>query len=414
MAGKKGMKNGRMRGDEFLVYESVKNWLQSAKEGAMGRGKSGLTKEAKMGRLKALANYVEFSNLNPDELLGEAKEDIKNAMNRLTDFFNWLQGKGEARPKKMTWNSACTIQARIRGFYTHNDVTFPKRFKTPRRMVSAVSKRDTKTAIFDYDEDKDEIVYKNGMLQHFVSNLNFRDQTIALCLLSTGADAADLLRLNAGFVKDSMGKISTGRRLLWHDNRSKDGIEFKVYLSAEATQFLKRYVEQERGHAEDKDPLFVKEDGKKLNAHALAMNFRVAAVKMGLNVAKEESNPFRPKRFRHLFRTACSNARVDPGFTMAFMGHSSNISASYLEKSDGMFLKEYVKLEPYVTVFGMEKNGVTELAEEMRALSEKVEERDFKIKRLEDQVSELTASISLLKKLPPDIRKKFIDKEPIK
>ena len=73
------------------------------------------------------------------------------------------------------------------------------------------------------------------------------------------------------------------------------------------------------------------------------MQFRIATEKMGFT-KKGQSSPFRPKRFRHLFRTACSNANVDSGYIMAFMGHASNVSASYLEKSNGMFLKEYVKI----------------------------------------------------------------------
>ena len=51
------------------------------------------------------------------------------------------------------------------------------------------------------------------------------------------------------------------------------------------------------------------EVGGAMNAHQLAINLRRAAEKMGYT---EETNPFRPKRFRHLFRTACGMAHIRP------------------------------------------------------------------------------------------------------
>jgi integrase len=385
------VKNGQTtKGEKLSQYESVKNWFESLEASAVAKGKP-LSRRSRLVRLRNLAEYVQLNGLNPDQLMQGARADKKDAMTRLTNFFNWLQGaniEGKQRKTHVSWNAATTAQAYLRGFYTHNDISFPKRFKSPARKVSEVTKRDVKTEIYSYDEETDEIVYKNGCLQHFLSNLNFRDQTIALCLLSTGADAADLLALNVGFVKDDKGKISGAKRFLWKGNRLKDGIEFKVYMSAEASAFLKRYCEQERANEPDKAPLFVEKDGSGMNAHALAINFRTAASKF-LKVESNESNPFRPKRFRHLFRSAAGNAHMDVGFTHAMMGHASDVSGSYLEKGDGNFLREYVKLEPYVTVFGAEKNGLTELTEEMRELGEKVQKTEAELVVKKDQISSI-------------------------
>jgi integrase len=382
MAGRKKIQDGLHKGEDLLSFSSAKNWFQSLEESAVSRGKN-LTSAAKRVRFGKLYEYTMKGTINPDSLLEEAKTDINAAMKRLTDYFNQVQ-----KEKGVDWNSACTSLSFLRGFYTHNGITFPKRFKIPKRRVSAVSKRDSKTEIYSYNEETDEIIFHNGTLQHFISNLNFRDQVIALSLLSTGADTADLLKLNVGFVKDGKGEISKVKRFLWHDNREKDGIEFKVYFSEEATQFLKRFVEQERAEAKDSEPLFVKEDGQRLPAHALAMNFRLAAQKMGFTV-DEESNPFRPKRFRHLFRTACGNAHIDAGFTMAMMGHASDISGSYLEKSDGLFLKEYVRAEPFVTVFGVSKNGLTDLTEEVQRLADWKTEAEHQITEKTEKINNL-------------------------
>ncbi len=354
-----------MKGDELLKFESVQNWINSLNRSATSRGKAGLTKGAKRVRLGRLWEYTDDGKLSPDDFLEEAREDINKASQRLNKYFQDKQNKG------MSWNSACSNISFLRGFYTHNDVFFPKSYGMPKRRVSKVSRRDTKTEIYDYDENNGEVVFKNGLIQQFVQNLNFRDQTIAICLLSTGVDTADLLKLKVDFVKDGKGNISNVKRFLWHDNREKNGTEFKVYFSEEATEFLKRYVEQERSNAENNSPLFAKDDGGRLESHGVGMNFRVSAKKMGFTKDRQAS-PFRPKRFRHLFRTACGIAEVDSGYIMAMMGHSSNISASYLEKSNGLFLREYIKVEPYLTVFGVNKHKVTEMTEEIVELKSEV------------------------------------------
>jgi hypothetical protein len=281
--------------------------------------------------------------------------------------------------------------------------------KVPKRHISTVKKTDAKTEIYGYNEESDETIFRNGLLQHFFDNLSFRDQAIGLSIFSSGADAADILNLKIGFVKDARGNLSTAKRFSLHDNRLKDGIAFKTFFSAEATEYLRRYVSQERSDAKNDEYLFVKEPRSKtsdaslpvkeedlqISVHALTMNFRTAAEKMGY-IVSEETNPFRPKRFRSLFRTACGIANVDAGFTMAFMGHSSDMSASYLEKSDGLFLKEYIKVEPYLTVYGVDKSqiiavneNVDELKQELGAIKEQLIGKDAEIKELKERTAKL-------------------------
>lgn len=423
---------GEMAREDLERFQAVKSWLKSA--GANSR-KGGLTPRAREIRLETMADFLTFvrsgpdKHMGPDDLLQEAKGDLEATKERLSDYFNWLKGGRvggyKAREVKISHNSALTKLGFMRGFFSHNGVGFGK-WKMPRRLVSEVSKADEQTPIYDYEEEAERNVFRNEVLQHFVANLSFRDQTIALGLLSTGADAADFLKLDVGFVRGQAKE----RRLFWHGNREKDLEEFKVFFSEEATRFIKQYVEQERKGAKDEDPLFVDSGGDGLNQHALAMNFKLAAERMGFK--NDERNPFRPKRFRHLFRTACGMAGIDPGFINAFMGHSTDVSGSYLEKPRGFFVKEYVKVEPFVTVFG--KTGETErLAEKTRALEEGVakiledklkleqkleglmkKQRKLVDERVEKRVKELEPQLkvsilsSIAGSLPPELRKKFI------
>jgi hypothetical protein len=260
--------------------------------------------------------------------------------------------------------------------------------RVPKRHISTVKKTDGKIEIYGYNEESDETIFRNGLLQHFFDNLNFRDQTIGLSIFSSGADAADILNLKIGFVKDARGNLSTAKRFFLHDNRLKDGIAFKTFFSAEATEYIRRYVQQERSNAKNDEYLFVKEDGKQIPVHALTMNFRTAAEKMGY-IVNEETNPFRPKRFRSLFRTACGIANVDAGFVQAFMGHASDMSATYLEKSDGLFLKEYIKVEPYVTVYGVDKSQII-------TVNENVDELKQELETLKEELSDLRTVVTPL------------------
>lgn len=388
--GKRG-KAGNVLGLELLNFRSVKKWIESLEQSAVSKGKL-FTEEARSIRLGRMMEYTNDGEISPDFLLDEAKQNVDATGKRLQDYLT-MKLKDGAK-----WNSAVTNFCFIRGFYSHNDIVFPKRMKIPKRHVSSVKKTDSKTEIYGYDEVTSETIFHNGTLKHFFDNLSFRDQTIGLSLLSTGADAAEILNLKIGFVKDAKSDLSTVKRFRLHDNRLKDGIEFKTFFSVEATEYLRRYIQQERSNAKNDEYLFVKEDGTQMPTHALSMNFRKAAEKMGYAV-NDESNPFRPKRFRSLFRTACSIANVDEGFVMAMMGHASNISGTYLEKSDGLFLKEYLKVEPYVTVYGVDKSQITLMSENYDELKQKYEATEKELESNRAKIIELYEKTERVKEL---------------
>ena len=390
----------QLKGDELLKYESVQNWVNSLDSSASRRGKDGLSKNGKGIRLGRMWEFTNEGKLNPDELLKEAKEDIKKTGKRLDAYF-------EARKKVTSHNTALTALSFLRGFYSHNEVSFPRSITLPKKFEAEVATRDEDTSFYDFDEETDEFIFKNGNMQHFIQNLNFRDQTIALCLLSSGADARDLLNLKVGFVKDKQtGQICKKKRFFWHGNRAKTCEPFRTFFSEEATEFLKRYVEQERADASNDEPLFVQPkreytrknpttkemesitEDTKLDNYALSVNFREAAKKMGYT-KKGEASPFRPKRFRHLFRTACVIAEIDGGYVKAMMGHASDVSTGYLEKNPAIFKKVYLKVEPFLTVFGANRNLVNKMSQEVNVLKNDFTKYSQRTLSLEDEVKDL-------------------------
>ena len=394
-----------MKSEELLKYESVENWIKSKDQMAKDKGKKGLSKDAKAMALGRMWEYTNEGKLNPDKLLKEAQENIDETGNRLRYYF-------ALKKSKTSHNTAVTSISYIRSFYSHNGIDFPRSICTPKREVSKVSNRDENTSFYKYNSKTDEIEFKNGNLQQFIQNLNFRDQTIALCLLSSGADAKDLLNLNVDFVKDGRSKVKDDKRFFWHSNRAKTGIPFKTFLSEEATEFLKRYVEQERADASDNEPLFPKTNGKCLDVRILSQNFRESAKKMGY-AKKDKASPFRPKRFRHLFRTACAIAHIDPGYTKAFMGPTSDVSASYLEQDSSIFEKMYVRIEPFLTVFRTgefeAKENTKQISQLKGALANETQERQ----RLEGEVGSLKFEVKDLKEQLKEATEKVYSFEPI-
>jgi len=388
----------QLKGDQLLEYTSVATWINSLDETALNRNKDKLTKNAKAVRLGRMLEYTDNGKLNPDELLQEAKDNIDDAGRRLKAYF-------DKKKEETSHNNALTAVWFLRGFYSHNDLVFPRKWALPKRQVSKVSKRDAEASFYQYNEKTDMIEFKNGNLQHFMQNLNFRDQTIALCLLSSGADATDVLKLKVGFIRTADGELNGRKRLFWFGNRAKTGQPFKTFFSEEATEFLKRYVKQEHRKSSDDELLFSKTNEKPYTARLLSINFRNAARRLHVT-KKGQSNAFRPKRFRHLFRTACGIARIDNAFTMAMMGHASNVSDSYLEQDSSIFEKIYVKIEPLLTVFGA--NKVNEMSREISGLHDEnlllKEGQEGIAKRTEDLENQVVELIGLVNEQQGQLR----------
>jgi len=142
------------------------------------------------------------------------------------------------------------------------------------------------------------------------------------------------------------------------------------------------------------------EVGGVMDTATLNENFRNAALAMKVT-KKDQPNPFRPKRFRHLFRNACTSAGLDPGIAQVFMGHKTSISASYLGRAKGWLLSQYVKVEPFLTVFKsnqqMEIDSIREEMNLARAdLDAARQERDDLSAKLRDMEDALDATNSEL------------------
>jgi len=339
----------------------------------------------------------------PDSILNWAKSvDPEKVIDVLNDFEKWLQGhdvegyekrvlvRNERYSKPLTASNKAHGAAR--GFFTHNRLPLPKgsRKKVGR---SDTKKNDVNYAIFVVDPDTNMIVADYTQVRYFLSHLSFRDQTVALCMLSSSQDTSDVLSLNIGFVK---GQNRSSGRLFWEGERSKTGEEFRTFFSREATKFLRQYIEQERQGADPEEPIFirtsgeVRDSGKPLLPRNLSENFNAVAKKMGLLNGHTQS-PFRPKRLRSIFSSACYQAKIDDGARHIFMGHSGSVSEKYREMPDANLELIYAQVEVFVTVYAEDRSQ--ELAQSIQK-SERALDLALDLREEVKQLREMNAQLA--------------------
>jgi len=424
-----------MKPHDLYKFKSVGNWIKSVKENSR-RGQ--LSKSTEYNYLSLMARYIKYAGVDPDTLLEEARRNPNKAKERITEYFNYL-----IEEKGLTFNSARTLcHAALRGFYTHNGINFGK-WKAPATQPSKVREIDEAPAnqVLKFNEETREIYVDKEVLQKFLNKLSFRDRTIALCLLSTSQDAVDLFKLNVGFVRQQTPEKNPPPRLFWRGTRSKTNEKFATFFSKEATRYVRQYVSTEREDADDDEPLFVSDvsyvrrknvnnKDNRMSVLLLDKNLRAAAKELGL-INGSHYNPFRPKRFRHIFKSACTRAGIDLGFVHCFMGHKSSISEQYLEKPRAVLEAEYVKAEPFLTVFTTpEQEAVAELNELLKntredltrfqqesrekilKLQEKIIQQEERIKQLESLLHEAKGLLDWMvekKIIPPPFN---VEKEP--
>lgn len=359
----------------------------------------GLSKNTQLNYKASLRQFLRFVNskenlsreVSIDELIKEAKADVGKIEELLDLFYNWLQNKEvkgyRQRGKKMRESSANQrAYGYLRGFFANLDIAFERKWtrRIPKvaRPKQAI-KKDRVYTFYDVDEKTKTIRFNRELMQQFLTNLKLRDAAITLALLSSSQDSGDFFKLNVGDIREQKGKS----RVFWEGTRDKTGILFRTFLSKEATRFIRKYLEQERQHAVDKDPLFVytryqkkkQPNGKvkpvkvekRMTPTNLASIYRDAARKMGIKWENGEHNPLRPKRMRHLFRTACDTAGITELYTNAFMGHRNHMGQEYSELSKAKLELEYLRVEPFLTVYGQTEESL-EIKEDVRKMEARI------------------------------------------
>jgi len=188
-----------------LAETIVLTWEEIEQFATIKHLKKQLTRKAKRQRLSKatwksyqywLKKFIPFTGKTPDTLIEEAQRDPEETENLLIDFKNWCVDH------RLDENVAINgTHGSVRGFFRHNNVNTIN-WSTPLKTERKVGQTDDNYPMFIKNEDKGKkrLVLNRSLLQEFQSKLNYRDQMILDCLISTGLDDGDLLKLNVGFV----------------------------------------------------------------------------------------------------------------------------------------------------------------------------------------------------------------------
>jgi len=387
-------------------------WREIEQYATIKHLKKQLTKRAKRQRLSDatwktyrywLTKLFAFTQKTPDELIESALKDPDETENILIDFKNWcIDKQGLDENVAINGTHGC-----VRGFFRHNNI-ITQNWVTPAKTERKVGKIDDTNPLFLRHEKngKKRLVLNRELLQEFQSKLNYRDQLIMDCLISTGLDDGDLLKLDVGFVRNQ-----DQPRLFLNHHRSKTLVAIRTFFSLTASKKLRHYIATERTKAVDDDPLFITTnserkkafrrkyheqydpinhpshldmlpDGKRLVPIVLATNFRHATENMGIHIPTGQQSPLRPKRLRKVFESACTHAGLDHDLRDLFMGHTGSQSKTYQGKSREELEFYYEMVEPKITIQIEEDNDeIDRLQEELTRI--KSEESTYK-KQVDD------------------------------
>jgi hypothetical protein len=367
-----------------------------------------------------LRNFIRFLRAggdleaSPDSIVEWARKkseatEGKEVIALMKNFSLWLQGKevkgyenrAPRRNGKFTNQMSADNIAHgaIRGLFTHNQILLPKSGRRKKSSRSTVKRNDENYTIFKPGKNGKEIA-DYDLFRQFLSTLNIHDQTIIMSMLSTSQDSADVLALNIDFVLNQ----PEGDRLYWEGERNKTSEDFRTFFSKEATKMIRRYVKQERRDAGADEPLFARTKGRRITPKNLSENCKNVAQKMGL-INGSTQNPYRPKRTRSIFRSACSIAGIEKGYSNVFMGHKTDISDSYMEKPRATLELRYEMVESYLKVFtGDMGQEIIEMKEKVDEYSERQEKAFDLMFDLREENKKLNADVKDLRKEEKELR----------
>ncbi len=386
------------------------------------------SKQQKGNCITAIKYFLQFLSVGPEENkeltleslveMGKNRETRKQLETLITYYFSWLRGEGYTPDGYLTKeiptakNSAIQYaHSKVRSFFSSREVEFSKDFKTPKKEKSVIRKTD-RSSKNQLIRDK-KLNYKK--LDPFVLKLDYRDQLILSCLLSSGIDIGELLAMK----KENLEKIDEFEgRYIYEGKRAKTGEEFFAIFSLRTTELLDIYMNEWRKNIKDSDPVFVSnkfngfkeitrpkrfgkeengemetiEVGQEIKTATISTRFRQVALKLGyVKPGSKKQHAFRPKRFRHLFITLCENSMVSNHAIKQMVGHAEDITDTYKELTLEDLLREYKKVEPFVDIFK----------------SPSVIEHDKDLKMLKDENRSLVIDVKILKEENKSMEERF-------
>lgn len=362
-------------------YDEVKKWISQVKESSRGPYLSGMRA------------YIEFTGLNPEELIDEAEEDRQKPRRergrpeqRLAEFWNHLLKKGYSKSLASLYITA------MRSFYRRNG--FPIMTKAPK---ASVKKENRKRALAPADVKK--------LVDHAPT---LRDRAIILMMFQGGFDVSTICSLNYG---DVARELEAGiEPLMIGVVREKEEVEYTTFVGSDAVEALRAYLDERRSKGEELRldvPLFVKEGSKKKTRQRITPNLiqnmlRDVALKAGLVTQEElenaDLNPCRPHALRSSFSTILRLNGFDPLVIDYMQGHMLPYGGAYLIPPPEKLREMYAEVEPQLSI--SQRHPVEKkLEERLKAYREDLKDLQAENERLRKELESMKKRLSQLERV---------------
>lgn len=346
-----------MQARELRTDKTIRRWLLN----------SNFQPNTQKGYVLALQHYTEFTGKTPEQLILEAKADIKagklmderEILDMVAGFRNHLQANGHA---------PLSIQHHIvalKSFYGFHYIEVPK---IRNKRGATKLKQNMKVP------DKEDI-------RKALSVCGIRERAIMLCGLSSGMGAAEISELSLQAFREGYDP-ETGITTL-EVRRVKVGRDFITFLTPEASAAVLAYLEHRdrptrTGRQVDKDIqtkqrttpssyLFIadhvpkeylktrNEELRRLKPEAIHKLYRTISDNSGQDSASGVYNLIRSHNMRKWFSSTLRKAGCDADLIELFMGHTlGGTKDAYIDlKIDGGIKDikaEYAKYVAYLTI----------------------------------------------------------------
>lgn len=343
-----------MKWETLDKYETVKTWLEVIDP----------KPNTRRNYLTGLQEYVDFTGLNPDELLAEADKEVTAGVlardrmmkKRLIGFRQELKRRGLAVNTRRNHFSG------VRSFYKAFDHEIPN--------VGREEKAIPKAEHLDIPSKED--------IRQALKACDLRDKAIILCGCSSGLGAADIVNLtveqfNKGY--DPETEITT-----FFIRREKSSTDFVTFISPEASRAVHEYLKYRNRKANTNDRyrqmqldkqkisdikgyLFIKrsindeylsghdEELRKLDTKGLLKAYRMLSERAQKSTAKGVWNLIRSHNMRKFFNTTLKNAGFDSERVEFFMGHTlDGTKGAYYRAEADKLRALYATFVPYLTI----------------------------------------------------------------
>ncbi|AFV25321.1 hypothetical protein Mpsy_3122 [Methanolobus psychrophilus R15] len=363
---------------DVTKFDSVKSWFAEVRPSA----------NSKRNHMVALNQYVEFTGINPDELIAEAEleeESISKYKSRkikkhLTDFRNFLEGNdeyGEPDPSLKAYapNTVRLYLHSVHSFYNSHEIT-TKSIKNDKKAIPL--------------EENTKRIEDNTLVADVLKKSSLKQKAIILSIVSSGLASIDIR--NLPLKKYIEGYNPETEVCTLKLRRHKSGVDFVTFFNPEATRAINDYLDDRR---KSKDPaqhiynnegyLFIVDiiensniyldpeyDSKRMECHKLLKSkkpipdhlkhyqkpredhrqysvqgfvkmFRDLSMRCGIHT-EGAHNVFRAHNLRKLFKQILENNNVNHNLIEMWMGHEIGaVNDAYSSYSP-------IQLETYITV----------------------------------------------------------------